>query len=111
MHSGAQLGEVIGGVVVHAEHRLTDRIDPPRLGRYLAESISQRLYLIVETLPEHVSFVLELPEEGSTGDVGGGGKVVDGGFVETFLGEEPQRDELELARSGSRRTPTTAPVD
>ena len=55
--------------------------------------------LEVELAPQHFGLGLEVAEERAPADAGLGGDLVDGGVVETVLGEQPQRDDLERARA------------
>ena len=54
----------------------------------------------VELAPEHVGLGVEVPEEGTPADAGGGRDLVDRGLVEALLGEQAQGDQFQGAGAG-----------
>ncbi len=69
-----------------------------------AASSRRRLrHLEVELAPEHLGLRVEVAEERAPADAGLGGDLVDGRVVEALLGEQTQRDDLELARARAGR--------
>lgn len=107
MHPGAQFGQVVGGVVIHAQDGLANRVKPTDVGWHLGEGDPEGLNLVIEPLPQHIGLVVKLPKERSAGDIGSRGEIIDSGLVEAFLGKESQGDDLELARCGARRSTTS----
>src|SRR3954452_15734784 len=58
-------------------------------------------------MPEDLGLRVEVAEERSPADSGRAGDVLDGGFVEAALGEQPEGDELEFAGAGAGRPAAT----
>ena len=71
--------------------------------RALLEPGGKGCQLGIEVTPDCVVLGLEIPEECSATDAGGGGDLVDGGHVEALVGEHRQRDLLQLGAAGDGR--------
>ena len=82
-----------------------NRCDYRYVGRAGGKPSREGVELGVELTPDGVVLRLEIPEERTPADSGGGCDLVDRRFVEAPLGEDRQADLLQLAPAGRGRPP------
>src|ERR687892_207534 len=103
VHPHAQFRHVLRAVMVGCDHGTAHRLHHGQLVRHLGQQATDALDLVVEFVPQHVRLGHVVAKEGTPTDPGGRGDLVHGRLVESLFGEEPQRDQLQLARTRATR--------